>query len=133
MPKVEGSDAGSSIDEDFEKLLADRTPEVAATARALRTAVREALPDAVQQVDFPDGLLAIGTGTKLRDQLFAIVPHKAHVNLQLVDGVDLPNPASIVEGTGKRIRHVKVLSAEMAESTAVRLVIDAQVQFRRPT
>jgi hypothetical protein len=55
------------------------------------------------------------------------------VNLQLVDGVDLPNPASIIEGTGKRIRHVKVLSAEMAESTAVRLVIDAQVQFRRPT
>jgi hypothetical protein len=67
VPNVEGSDAGSSIDEDFEKLLADRTPEVAATARALRTAVREALPDAVQQVDFPDGLLAIGTGTKLRD------------------------------------------------------------------
>jgi hypothetical protein len=133
VPNVEGSDAGSSIDEDFEKLLADRTPEVAATARALRTAVREALPDAVQQVDFPDGLLAIGTGTKLRDQLFAIVPHTAHVNLQLVDGVDLPNPASIIEGTGKRIRHVKVLSAEMAESTAVRLVIDAQVQFRRPT
>jgi hypothetical protein len=68
----------------------------------------------------------------MRDLLFAIIPHKAHVNLQLADGVDLPNPANLIEGTGKRIRHVKVRSAEMAGSQALRGVIDAQVQFRRP-
>ena len=46
----------------------------------------------------------------MRDFLFAIIPHKAYVNLQLADGVDLPNRDGRIEGTGKRIRHVKVRS-----------------------
>ena len=28
----------------------------------------------------------------MRDLLFAIIPHEAHVNLQLADGADLPDP-----------------------------------------
>ncbi len=39
-----------------------------------------------------DGLLAFGTGGSMRDFWFAIIPHTAHVNLQLADGVDLPEP-----------------------------------------
>ncbi len=50
----------------------------------------------------------------MRDFYFAIIPHKAHVNLQLADGVDLPNPDGRIEGTGKRVRHVKVRSVEDA-------------------
>ena len=50
----------------------------------------------------------------MRDFLFAIIPHTAHVNLQLADGADLPNPDGRIEGTGKRVRHVKVRSVEDA-------------------
>ena len=50
----------------------------------------------------------------MRDFWFAIIPHTAHVNLQLADGADLPNPDGRIEGTGKRIRHVKVRSVEDA-------------------
>ena len=66
----------------------------------------------------------------MRDFLFAIIPHTSHVNLQLPDGADLPNPAGLIERTGKRIRHVKVRSVEDASSDRVRQVIDAQVAFR---
>ena len=52
----------------------------------------------------------------MRDFSFAIIPHKAHVNLQLADGVDLPNPDGHIEGTGKRVRHVKVRSVEDARA-----------------
>ena len=83
-------------------------PAVAETARALRADVLAALPDAVEQVDFGNKLLAVGKSTAMRDLAFAIIPHSAHVNLQLADGVDLPNPDGRIEGTGKRIRHVKV-------------------------
>jgi hypothetical protein len=121
----------TEIDAGFDRILDGNAPEVVATAHALRAAVEAAMPDVVEQVDFGNGLLAFGRSRAMRDLLFAIIPHKAHVNLQLADGVDLPNPDGLIEGTGKRIRHVKVRSAEMAASQAVRLVIDAQVQFRR--
>ncbi len=98
----------------FDRHLDATAPAVADIARALRLTVLEGFPDAVETFDPADGLLAIGTGRSMRDFSFAIIPHKAHVNLQLADGVDLPNPDGHIEGTGKRVRHVKVRSVEDA-------------------
>jgi hypothetical protein len=126
-----GAPEPGSVDAEFETVLASSSAPIAATARALRSAVQDAIPSAVQTVDAPDRLLAFGTGPKLRDMLFAIIPHTGHVNLQLADGADLPNPDGLIEGTGKRVRHVKVRSVEVAGSPAVRAIIDAQVAHRR--
>jgi hypothetical protein len=120
-----------TIEADFAKLLEGSAPEVAATAHALRAAVKAALPDAVEQIDFGNRLLALGRSRAMRDLLFAIIPHKAHVNLQLADGADLPNPSGSIEGTGKRIRHVKVRSVEEAASPSLRAAIDAQIGHGR--
>jgi hypothetical protein len=53
------------------------------------------------------------------------------VNLQLADGVDLPDPEGMMEGTGKRVRHVKVRSVEAAASPALRAIVDAQAALHR--
>lgn len=119
------------IDADFARILDGNAPEVIATAHAVRAAVKAAMPEAVEQIDFGNGLLAIGRSRAMRDLLFAIIPHKSHVNLQLADGVDLPNPDGSIEGTGKRIRHIKVRSGEAAASAAVRAAIDAQIAYVR--
>ncbi len=66
----------------------------------------------------------------MRDLLFAIIPHKSWVNLQLADGAELPNPDGRIEGTGKRIRHVKVRSVEDASAAWLRAVIAAELAFR---
>ena len=66
----------------------------------------------------------------MRDFRFAIIPHTSHVNLQLADGADLPNPDGRIEGTGKRIRHVKVRSVEDAGAPWLRAVIAAQLAHR---
>lgn len=43
------------------------------------------------------------------DAPFAYVGRfKAHVNVGFFHGVDLPDPAGLLEGTGKRMRHVKL-------------------------
>ena len=55
---------------------------------------------------------------KMRDLLFALIPHAGWVNLQLADGALLPNPDGLIEGTGKRIRHVKVRSMSAAARAA---------------
>ena len=114
----------------FDRTLDAGAPVVADAARALRLVVLEAFPDAVETFDRSDGLLAIGTGRSMRDFSFAIIPHKAHVNLQLADGADLPNPNGRIEGTGKRVRHIKVRSVEDARSPCVRAAIAAQLTVR---
>ena len=119
------------LEADVEKLLGEHSAELAAIEHALRATIRREFPDAVEQVDFGNKLLAVGKSMAMRDLAFAIIPHSAHVNLQLPDGVDLPDPDGMIEGTGKRIRHVKVRSVEAASSSAVRAIVDAQVALRR--
>jgi len=131
MPHVERLGAPGPTENDFEQLLAGHAPVVAETARALRRVLAAAFPEAVEQVDFGNKLLAVGKSMAMRDLTFAIIPHSAHVNLQLADGVDLPDPAKLVEGTGKRIRHVKVRSVEAAAMPQLRAIVDAQAALRR--
>jgi hypothetical protein len=131
MPHVERIGTSAEIASEFDTLLADHTPVVADTARALRGILAEAVPEAVEQVDFGNRLLAVGLSMETRDLVFGVNPHSAHVNLQLADGVDLPNADGLIEGTGKRIRHVKVRSVEAATAPALRAIVDAQVALRR--
>jgi hypothetical protein len=116
---------------DFDQHLDATAPAVANVARALRLSVLEGFPDAIETFDRADGLLAFGTGGSMRDFYFAIIPHKAHVNLQLADGVDLPNPGGRIEGTGKRVRHVKARSVDDARASWLRAAIAAQVAYRK--
>jgi hypothetical protein len=123
----------SAMSEDalaFDRHLDATAPAVADIARALRTTVLEGFPGAIEWFDPGNGLLAIGSKRAMRDLLFAIIPHKSHVNLQLADGVDLPDPGGRIEGTGKRIRHVKVRSVADAGAPWLRTVIAAQVAYR---
>jgi hypothetical protein len=114
----------------FDRHLDASAPNVAEIARAIRQTVLEGFPGAVESFDIADGLLAVGATRSMRDLIFAIIPHRSHVNLQLADGVDLPNPDGRIEGTGKRVRHVKVRSVEDATAPWLRDVIAAQVGFR---
>jgi hypothetical protein len=114
----------------FDSFLDGSAPVVADTARALRQVVLDAFPDAVETFDRADGLLAIGTGRSMRDFSFAIIPHRAHVNLQLADGATLPNLDGRIEGTGKRVRHVKVRSVGDARAPWIRAAVAAQLAVR---
>jgi hypothetical protein len=112
----------------WDENLASHTPEVQDAARALEAVIREELPDVVVQYDPGNGLLAFGRSMKMRDLLFALIPHTGWVNLQLADGAVLPNPDGLIEGTGKRIRHVKVRSADAAREARLRRIVGAQVK-----
>ena len=114
----------------WEENLASHAPDVQAAARALKAIIREELPDVVVQYDPGNGLLAFGRSMAMRDLLFALIPHAGWVNLQLADGALLPNPDGLIEGTGKKIRHIKVRSGEAAASAGVREAIRAQLSQR---
>jgi hypothetical protein len=111
----------------WDDLLASQSPAVQGAARALEAMIRDELPDVVVEFDPGNALLALGRSMKMRDLLFALIPHAGWVNLQLAAGALLPNPDGLIEGTGKRIRHVKVRSAAAAADPNVRSIVRAQI------
>ncbi|MEA2520318.1 MAG: hypothetical protein QOF49_2398 [Chloroflexota bacterium] len=120
----------TSLEAAGDRLLAGHPPGIQAIARALRATVRDEFSDAIEQVDMSDGLIAFGRSTKIRGLVFAIIPHASWVNLQLADGVDLPDPEGLIEGTGKRIRHVKVRTVEAASAAPLLQIVRAQLAVR---
>jgi len=123
-------------DADLATLLDPHTPTIRDVFGALRALVREVMPDAEEQVDLPDRVLAFGfgppRGVRLRGLAIGLIPHTAHVNAQLADGALLDDPSGIVEGTGKRIRHVKCRSLDDVARPALRGLLEQQGALRRP-
>ena len=122
--------ADATLEADVDRLLSEHPPEIQAIERALRTTIRREVPAAMEQVDFGNKLIAFGRSMKMRGLLFAIIAHKSWVNLQLADGADLPDPGGLIEGTGKRIRHVKIRSVADASASPVLAIIRAQLAAR---
>lgn len=114
-----------------EDLFGGSSPEVRAIGLRLVEVVRATLPGAHETVDLPDGLLAFGSGGRMRDLVVGIIPHAAHVNVQFADGVNLPDPKRLLEGTGKRVRHVKNRSVADADQIGLRDLILAEWSLRR--
>lgn len=130
MPADAVTPAPPDVEADVSRLLAAHPPELQAIEQALRATIRREFPTAVEQVDFGNRLIAFGRTMKMRGLLFAIIAHQTWVNLQLADGADLPDPHGVIEGTGKRIRHIKVRSVEAAASVPVVDAIRAQLASR---
>jgi hypothetical protein len=50
---------------------------------------------------------------------------KAHLNVGFFHGAELRDPAGLMEGTGRRMRHVKIKPGFAIDSTALGKLIDA--------
>jgi len=62
----------------------------------------------------------------VQDAAFAYVgAYAAHVNVGFFHGADLPDPARLLTGSGKRMRHVKVKWGEPVDEAALGALIAA--------
>lgn len=62
----------------------------------------------------------------VRDAAFAYVnAFRAHVNVGFFHGVALPDPASLLQGDGKRMRHVKIRPGLALDEPALEALIAA--------
>lgn len=60
-----------------------------------------------------------------------IMPKAKYVNLGFWHGVSLLDPANLLEGAGKKMRHVKVHSLEKANQPEIRELIDQALLERK--
>ena len=65
----------------------------------------------------------------VEDAAFAYTSvHAAHINIGFYRGADLPDPADLLQGSGKRMRHVKVPAGEEVDKAALEALIEAAYQ-----
>ncbi len=90
----------------------------------LRAVIMEIHPDACEVVRLGDRAATYGCGPrKMIDGYAYIMPFKSWVNLGFYRGTSLTDPEKLLEGTGVRMRHVKMRTVEDAERPGVRGLI----------
>lgn len=69
----------------------------------------------------------------VNDAAFAYVGiYKAHVNVGFFNGAELPDPAGLLEGTGRFMRHVKIKPEHEVDVAALQALIQtAYAEMRR--
>ena len=93
--------------------------EVRELALGLRALVREVVPDASEKLHRPWKTIAYGRTRKF----CAVSPHQAWVNLQFHAGATLEDPAGLLEGTGKSMRHVRISTPTDLENDSISILL----------
>jgi hypothetical protein len=114
------------MNKDAERLLAGSPPPVGDLARRACDAVLAVFPRAVVTAD--DQNIGFATGPRYRDVVFVVTPQRAYVNLGFAFGVDLPDPAGLLAGTGKAHRHVKLRGPEDLARPELRALMAAAME-----
>jgi hypothetical protein len=116
----------------FDELLHSVDPTLAQIAYRLREIIIKLHPQAVEVVRLGDNAASYGLGPKKMSEAYCyIMPQKQWVNLGFYHGVALPDPQGLLEGSGKRLRHVKVHSLAAIEQPAVSALVAAALAERR--
>ena len=93
--------------DEFRSFLDSYAPQVRNLALDARELVLRLVPNAEEKVLRPWKTIAYGLSKKF----CAISPYRSWINLHFHQGASLPDPAGLLEGTGKSARHVKIASS----------------------
>lgn len=120
MPQLFLLPGATRHDPAVDRWLAEHPDELGLLARRWFAALRQCGPD-VRDI-LHDGHPTACVG----DAAFAYVNRfKAHVNLGFFHGADLADPLNLLEGTGKRMRHVKLVPGLEPDARALSKLIEA--------
>jgi len=77
--------------------------------------------------------IGYGVGPKKMSEHFSwIAAHSKHVDLGFLYGAELPDPAHLLEGTGKLLRHVKIRKVEDLDNPALHEMLKFSTTYRMP-
>ncbi len=116
----------------FEELLQITEASQKETAVRLREIILSIHLEAVEVVRLGDRAATYGLGFKKMSEGYVyILPYTKWVNLGFYKGVDLPDPDGLLEGTGKKLRHVKIRANADAENPKIHTLIKAALAERK--
>jgi hypothetical protein len=121
-------------DEQLADFLSRFSPEVAGIAEAALERMRARLPGAVEMVYDNYNALVIGFGPTERssEALFSIVVYPRYVSLAFLTGAVLTDRDRVLQGDGKRARHVRITEPEVIDTAAISALITEAMSLGQP-
>ena len=115
--------------------LAKFTPEIADRAEAILIRLRARLPHAIELVYDNYNALAIGFGPTERasEAILSIAVYPRWISLFFLQAKGIPDPANLLRGQGKVVKHIVLSNPSALEEPAVQtLVEEALVRAKVP-
>jgi hypothetical protein len=123
--------ADSTAQGTFDEAIDGFDPEVQAIARALKSLIASIHGEFIEVAWPRQQIASYGIGPKKMSEHYAyIAPQSNYVNLGFYHGGALKDPSGLLEGAGKRLRHVKIKSMSEAKSRQVVRLLKAAVLER---
>ena len=118
----------------FDDALSGSSTHVQEIARRLRELIVEVYPDVVE-VPWPkQRIVGYGVGPKKMSEHFCYIgAHRDHANLGFYYGAELPDPEGLMEGTGQKLRHIKVRDTEGIDLSSLRRYVQLALDERKET
>jgi len=115
----------------FEEAIRESSEATQQIARELRELIATVYPDVVE-VPWPkQHVIGYGVGPKKMSEHFCYIgAHSEHVNLGFNYGAVLADPDQMLEGAGKKFRHVKILDLKSLQQPEVRSLIERAIKER---
>jgi hypothetical protein len=127
--------SSSSPQAQLDYFLDKYTPEIATMARDCLKTMRARLPGANQLVYDNYNALAIGfaPSDKPSEAIFSIVLYPRYVTLFFLQGVNLPDPKKLLQGSGTKVRHIRLeRSADLDKPAIRKLMLVAMKNAKTP-
>ena len=114
---------------DLLQLASEPLRPVMESARAL---ILEIHPDACEVVRLGERAASYGCGPrKMIDGYAYIMPFRSWVNLGFFQGASLTDPQGLLEGTGAKLRHVKLRTVDETKKPGVRALVEEAYAERK--
>jgi hypothetical protein len=123
---------GLQVEASIDGFIAKFAPEMQRRIRECRIRLQSRFPEAVQLVYDNYNFFVIGFGPTPRpsETIFSLAAHRSGVNLCFLQrGPELPDPTSILRGSGNVVRNVALGSADDLDRPDVQALIDAALKL----
>jgi len=116
----------------FNDAIAKSSPKVQQLSNYLRKLIFDVYPKVVEVPWIKQQIIGYGVGPKKMTEHFCyIAPYGEHVNLGFNYGLVLPDPDHLLEGSGKKFRHVKIQDLKDIEQSALKKLLQTAIEERK--
>jgi hypothetical protein len=116
----------------FDDALSGSSSQVKEIARQLKNLIIDVYPEVVE-VPWPkQKIIGYGVGPKKMSEHFCyIAAQRDYVNLGFYYGAELPDPRGLLEGTGKKLRHIKIRDIEEVTDPDLHHILQLSFEERK--
>jgi hypothetical protein len=107
-----------------EKILSKYPEEVSALAIAARKLILKKLPKIIEIPDEKANMIAFGFANTYKDMICTVILSKKGIKIGFNKGSELPDPAALLEGSGKVHKYVQINKANDLKDPALQQLIN---------